>query len=485
MILVALVVLTTGLAGCLADEPASAAPSDPAEPETGPSLTPRYVNTGESGPEPNIGVTSTGTIFVTAANEVLRSRDRGASWEIVYDYQMLDPVPTGIGTQDPSLWVDPTTERVWVSHLYLEEHPLGPRDVTAGCFNIAWSDDEGDSWIQRDGACVTPRVDHQKIVAGPPGPEPNPFVDTAAHPSVAYMCYNDRLRTEADQPSQTSCIMSYDGGFTFPLKTEALDGASGCGGAAGHPAIAPDGTIVVPASYHCGPEVAVSRDSGLTWTVRAVPPGAGATDSLDPDVAFDADGTLYMIWRDGDHWTQLARSDDLGETWVGPWNVTAPGLTSTRFHVLSAGDDGRVAMAYLGTEMPRGTTWTDADGEQQSWVGAPSDAPPEALWHLYVVMLEDDGSEEPVLTSRQMTPDADPVQKGCVSLDGQGERHCRNLFDFIDSSVAPDGTFYVSYSDGCTARNECAGRVNGVDELDARDTEAAVAWLEGWSLLEG
>jgi hypothetical protein len=356
-------------------------------------------------------------------------------------------------------------------------------EVTTGCFTMLWSDDEGGSWFQRDAACGIPRVDHQKVVVGRPGPDQNPYADSMQYPSVTYTCFNNRIQRDAGMDaSQTSCVMSYDGGLTYPLQTNAFDGSTDCGGVAGHPAIAPDGTIVVPAAAECGPEVAVSRDSGLTWTVHDVSAGDGVAYAIDPDVAFDADGTLYFMWRDGNHMVRLARSDDQSETWTEPWNTTFPGVTSTRFHALTAGADGRVAMAYLGTKIPRGTVWWGDDGSEQTWQRAPDDAPPSALWHLYVVALEDDGTTFPMFTGFQVTPEDDPVQIGCTSVFG-GPRSCRNLLDFIDTAMAPNGTFYVAYTEGCTVRDGCAGNVDGMDELEARDHEAAIAWLEGWSLL--
>jgi hypothetical protein len=182
---------------------------------------------------------------------------------------------------------------------------------------------------------------------------------------------------------------------------------------------------------------------------------------------------------------RLARSPDFGATWDGVWNITAPGLTSTRFHVMSSGADGRLAMAYLGTEFPRGTNWT-LEGEEQVWEGAPIDAPPNATWHLYIVTAEGADTNAPRFTSYQVTPDDDPVQVGCSweGGGGGGPRSCRNLLDFIDSAVHPDGTFYVTYTEGCSLRLACApvDPAAPPDEMDSRDREVAVAWIEGWSL---
>ncbi len=496
-------VATIALGGCTTDLPGDS-PDTPADPPVQshrvyfqegrlvpeaapPAGEPRfnYVQFNERAAEPNIGITSSGAIFVTAWEDTLRSIDGGRSWELVHSHCTILGVQCD-DTDDPMLWVDQATDRVWVNHMIFEESsdyvPLNDPEVTTGCLTMLWSDDEGDTWTQRDAACGIPRVDHQKVVLGPPGPEPNPHASAMQYPSVAYTCFNNRIQSDVGMDeSQTSCVMSYDGGLTYPLQTNAFDGTTACGGVAGHPAIAPDGTIVVPAAAACGPEVAVSRDSGLNWQVYDGPQGEGVAYAIDPDVAFDEDGTLYFMWRDGSHMIRVARSDDQGKTWDPAWNATFPGVTSTRFHALTAGNDGRVAMAYLGTTMPRGTSWS-FDGEERTWAGAPDDAPPGSLWHLYIVTFEDNGTAVPVFSGYQVTTDDDPVQKGCTSVSG-GPRACRNLLDFIDTAMAPDGTFYVAYTEGCTVRAGCAGNATTINEMDARDNQIALAWLKNWSLL--
>lgn len=439
------------------------------------NVTSRFVNTDHTGAEPNIGITSSGAIFVTAFTNTLRSRDGGATWEVVHTFSMTG---TGHGTSDPMLWVDTDTDRVYVNHMY-----------QTTCFNMIWSDDEGDTWTQRDMSCIIPSVDHQKVLTSKPGPEPNPQTarlgtGPGQYPNVLYTCYNAQFGNQ--------CFASFDGGITYTQEAITMGSVAGqgpggdCSGVGGHPAAAPDGTIAVAAGWNCGPTVSHSRDSGLTWTAYAGPTEHGVGASIDPDLAFTPDGTMYLMYRDAEHMARVARSPDLGATWEGVWNITAPGLTSTRFHVMSSGDDGRIAMAYIGTDMPRGTAWTDDDGEEQVWEGRPHDAPPNATWHLYIVTSESADEDDPVFTSYKVTPDEDPVQKGCSweSGGGGGPRSCRNLLDFIDSAVAPNGTFYVTYTDGCTTRTDpvCAGDWENVDEMDARDRETAVAWLDGWSL---
>ena len=52
------------------------------------------------GPEPNIGVTSSGAVFTTAFSTVMRSTNGGLTWEAVHTHQPADL------NNDPMLWVD-------------------------------------------------------------------------------------------------------------------------------------------------------------------------------------------------------------------------------------------------------------------------------------------------------------------------------------------------------------------------------------------
>ncbi|HEX2021700.1 MAG TPA: sialidase family protein [Candidatus Thermoplasmatota archaeon] len=406
-----------------------------------------YRLTGHVGPEPNVGITSTGAIFVSADEEVLRSVDRGETWERVYlfgpDVQGAPADP--VSNSDPMLWVDPATDRVYAD-------PMFP---ALACTTLAWSDDEGATWTERHGTCHPPPMDHQKLGGGPPSAGAPP-VAGVLYESVLYHCYNMGV--------STNCATSYDGGLSFGPAVPVLDqGRHGCGGLNGMPAVGPDGAVAVGSSEGCdGLYLAVSRDSGVTWSVVEGPKDVGGATN-DPDLAFTPDGTLYAIWAGDDQIPYLARTKDLS-TWDGPWRVAPPDVRTTVFPVLSAGSDGRLAMSFLGT---------------RDYAGDPSDADDKARWHLYVVTTEDAASGAPTFTARQVTPDDDPVQVGCIWMRGFPGAPCRNLLDFTDSAVAPDGTFFVAYAEGCT--EGCAGNADATPE-DSRDRQAAIARLDGWSL---
>lgn len=461
--LAALTLFAVALAGCNNDPPSAEPPAggDVAAPagvvafreDQAASLPDgvgetRAFDMGFTGAEPNMGITSTGSVFASAGSNILRSRDRGETWEIVHTHVLLN--------SDPMMWVDPWTDCIY-------NVPMFPILLGATIYE---SCDDGDTWSPVHSQNMGHGVyDHQKFATALPGPEAAPAVG-AAHPTVFIICYNAL--------EMTNCAMSYDGGRTWPvdqpiwtsLPTEGND--STCAGQQSHPTGAPDGTLVVAKAWGCqDPLVFVSRDSGVTWDMHMGPTGIGA-DTLDPEIAFTTDGTMYMLWQSerGEDYAYLARSEDYGASWSGVWNVTQPGLGSSIFASLHAGSPGRVAMAFHAT----------------NYTVYPSEAEDDARWHTYIVTSDDADSEQPTFVSRRVQPADDPVQVGGICNGNQG---CvdgnRNLLDFIDGAVAPDGTFYTVISDGCT--DDCAGQADATPQ-DSRSRDLVMTRLDGWSLFE-
>lgn len=414
-----------------------------------------------SGGEPNVGVTSSGALFVTSGDATMRSRDFGVTWEKVYDFtspqypKLIDQ----FSTADPMLWVDTDTDRVYTNHM----HP------GLFCTYMTWSDDEGESWFERPYACgAIPGIDHQKVMTAPPSasvPIPMPV-----YPNVLYICNNKRFDAlVGGLPSfGTSCMMSYDGGYTYPVETEAFVPDELCSNVNGHPAAYPDGTVVFimgSLGDKCErPMTAVlSEDNGLSWTARQCLPDLGQ-EEIDADITITPDGTAYVLVRDDkDHVVHLARTTDKFQT-CEQWRVAPPDVTLTTFAGITSGDDGRVAMAWIGTKT------------EQEPGAEPSNATAGSVWHAYVTTSFDADSSNPTFVTQQVTPDEDPVQVGCVWLKGGGggPNGCRNLLDFIDMVRDAEGRWYVAITDGCVPRNGCTGTP---DQSDAQSRDRQVAVL--------
>ena len=70
-----------------------------------------FSNVGEDGPEPSIGITSSGCIFFIAMELPMRSCDHGLTWENTRDFTQAP------FTSDPYGWVDPVTDRIFNIHM--------------------------------------------------------------------------------------------------------------------------------------------------------------------------------------------------------------------------------------------------------------------------------------------------------------------------------------------------------------------------------
>ncbi|HEV8360104.1 MAG TPA: sialidase family protein [Candidatus Thermoplasmatota archaeon] len=432
----------------------------------------RMAPTGFERGEPTLGVTSSGAIFTIAGNlvrlsdvapvapptlpaqpplpvptsygpSVARSLDHGLTWERLYD-----PAFSGKVDLDPWVWVDPETDRVFHAPLYV------------ACSWVAWSDDEGSSWLGNPlGGCGLPGHDHQKLTSGPP-PE---GVQTTGYENVVYYAYNS-FRGEG-----TVALASLNGGLTWGLPV-TVHAADNCyGGLNGPVTVDADGRAYLAKATCDGIRVAVSDDAGQTWDLAATLTDGGVSphSSINPRVAIDQAGNAYLLWNGADNLQRLAVSHDRGATWGAAMVVPRPDLKGTLFGVLAAGAEGKVVVGYLGTTSDPAGWGSDRD---------PSEATDDAVWHLYITFTDDALAAEPTFVTAQVTPDDDPVQRGCIWLRG-GSNPCRNLRDFMDL-VQRDGRVYVVYPDGCHA---CASA-----EESHQLGESTVAIVEeGPSLLGG
>lgn len=325
---------------------------------------------------------------------------------------------------DPILFTDSKTGRTFVS----QELGLTPLGST-----MEWTDNDGLSFTPSEGSGAPSGVDHQTVSGGPfHAPIPNGV--NPLYPHSVWYC--------SQAVADAVCSISLDGGMTFgpavPMYTVA-----DCSGLHGHIRIGPDGTAYVPdrgcggaLPNHTGPTasqaVIVSEDNGVTWSIRKVQiPGQAITGSTltdrDPAVAIDADGTLYFAYQAGDGHSRVAVSKDKGLTWIRDTDIGAPmGVQNALFHVAVAGDGGRAAVAYFGTETG-GTNYAQPDFG--------------GVWYLYISTTFDGGQ---TWTTQNATP-GDPVQRGGIC----GSGGCRNLLDFFDATIDKRGRVLVGYDDGC------------------------------------
>lgn len=395
------------------------------------------VHVGLPGPEPNVGITSSGAVFATALETIVRSRDQGRTYEQVYTQQV------GF-TSDPMLWVDPDTDRIFSPQMF----------PTLLCSSFIMSDDDGETWLEIPGAsCGLPVIDHQKVASGPP--PANSVFTPVGYPNLVTYCYN--------KVTATHCAVSVDGGLKFAYDAvidtspvaPTVDTQFNCGGLNGHQHHARDGTIYVPYGFNCGQAfVATSTDGGMTYVRHNLGvPNIG----LDPEVTSTPDGTAYLFSKSPDGPVYMVRSKDRFETYDGPFRVSPPEVKTTAFLGMTAGSDGRVAFGYFGST-------SDKKVED--------DVENETIWNAYITFTLDGEAATPTFVTVLANEAGDPVQRGSICMLRDCQDGNRNLLDFVDLHAGPDGRVFFAYADGCTSK-EC--KASGGTPADSRDSELVVA----------
>lgn len=415
-----------------------------------------HVSTGNPAGEPTIAVDKDGTLYYVGIKSsgsqvpvsiVQRSRDDGRTWEVLD--LLAKGVPDDTQTADPLLWVDRDTGRLFNFDLLLP------------CSVISMSDDKGDSFF---GGVACNHTDHQTLFTGPApkdGPQPS------GYRNVVYYCAIDGGASIAAY-GITACSKSLDGGLTYtrtasaPYVTDYTSQEGGsmgipgfCYGATGHGRVGPDGTVYVPRGMCGRPTLAISRDEGDTWDHTVIGKELGMTigggfEEHEARVAIDPSGTVYYFWVARDHLPYLAVSRDGGKTFGTPMMVAPPGVQEAMLPALAAGDDGKIAFAYLGTKSSPGgpfctrTTLSGcvaADGTPER----PASDYANTTWDGYIGMTVDATGADPIFHTATVNDPKDPLHRGYC-----GGISCGATHEFHELVIAPDGTPWSSFVDGAT-----------------------------------
>jgi hypothetical protein len=363
--------------------------------------------------EPSIGVDwNTGAVMYQAFSSTYRVTFNDST--VPASSTWVDTNAPNVINVDPILATDHTLGRTWAGGL------------AGSCSQLAFSDNDGGSWTPSNPCSGT--IDHETIGSGPWAGSP-PLGATFAH--AAYYCAQAGLQAGG---TGDACATSTNGGLTWGAPVLV----NGCGGLHGHVKVSADGTAYLP-NKDCNLSTnlvggGITRDNGATWNSYSIPQPSPSR-GFDPSVTTTPDNTVYEAWaRAGDYHPVVAKSTDHGATWSTPVDLAStvsPALVASTFQAMTSGDNGRVAVAFLGTSV--GTSGL-----------TPFDNGYHGVWYLYISFSYDGGQ---TWTTVNATPN-DPVQRGCI-WDGGGSNVCRNLLDFMDASVTKDGRVVVSYADGC------------------------------------
>ncbi|HJL96696.1 MAG TPA: sialidase family protein [Candidatus Poseidoniaceae archaeon] len=413
-----------------------------------------FSDVGETGKEPSIGITSSGCMFFIAMEKPMRSCDYGETW---VDSKDVTQAPF---TSDPYGWVDLETDRVFNIHM------MGLESTWIG-----WSDNDGESWLGNPhDSGTTPLNDHIKLATGP-------WVDSGygiigglnpTYATAVYFCFNKLVGI--------SCFTSFDGGATFELGGNIVGLASTNGGLHGAITTAPDGTVYLTPRVPT-PTLILSKDNGLSWEERTMGQDAGTPDPRkNSEVATDSESNAYHVWTGADFGIYMSRSTDSGETWEQTSTRISPvEVISTAFPQVDAGDPGRIAFTYLGSEDAEELNQTDIDGN--NWNGNPHYAMANVSYDIYVTYSLNALDENPTFHTYRLSDD--PVQIGSMCLNSGDCRtdeggSNRNLLDFNDLTIDLEGRVYIAFADGCI--DACATGNNSQPE-DSRAGRGSVYFM--------
>ncbi|HEV8385413.1 MAG TPA: pre-peptidase C-terminal domain-containing protein [Candidatus Acidoferrales bacterium] len=397
---------------------------------------------GRQAAEPTIGINAnnvafyaastfdfpTSTVGELARTLIMRSTDKGKTWQAVSPDLVSNLPESEVNATFPPFSLDP--------YIHVDPVGLNPSTKNGRVFsfdldlvcggNAAISDDGGNTWAKVPlFGCTTPVNDHQTLLSAPPPPG----FTTSGYPRMLYFCFN--------RVADSSCNRSNNGGLTWvPTGNPAYlgdDPANGgfCGGLTGQLAADSAGRVFLPKG-HCGnPFVSVSSDAGTNWTRVKI---AGHLPMADHEVslAVDTADNIYAVWMDGVFRLPfLSFSTDHGLHWSTPVMIAPPPVHQVDFPTIVAGDPGRIAVLFPGSES---SSTTD----------------PKRPWNAYVLISTNALAASPTFTWTTANDPKDPVHRGSCGPDRCDAEDSGSMFDFLDIQFSPsDGIFWGTVSDTC------------------------------------
>jgi len=365
-----------------------------------------YFGIGFTTFEPTLGITSTGSMFFTNyrgtgdGTHIIKGTNYGQDWEDVGPFNPIFPTTGQVpSSNDPYVYVDKWTDRI----VKFDMHAL-----TA--MFVEYSDDDGSSWsipLTAEGYYST--QDHQSIASMPD------VNGIGFHESIYVFCINTGASAVGPQ-----CSRSLNGGVTWDIQRPGYPiGEPQCSGLHGHVAGGSDGSVYRGNPSCEGPAVYRSLDGGYTWTEHTISTTVGMQEGWhnhEVAVAVDEGGNVHTTWIATDNMPYYAYSRDQGDTWSEPMMIAAPGVNQTGFPTIFAGDEGRVALGYIGLQ-----------GGQSGWNG-------------YMAVLTDAFNEYPLITSVSVNLFEDPLD----SSEDCGNVRCGGFGDFIDIEIDDEGRPWIA-----------------------------------------
>ncbi|HEX8598007.1 MAG TPA: S-layer homology domain-containing protein [Chloroflexia bacterium] len=297
------------------------------------------------------------------------------------------------------------------------------------------STDRGNTWPRNSATSPFPGVDRQWHA-----------MDNGTSPGPAD---NTQFLTWRQTPLGSFLMSASDGLTYIPAQAnpdEAINSGAPCGD------LRFDHTLrylYLPCASTNRVEVAyahvdVGQRTGIAFQKSYAGDALGGTGNLFPSLATDRAGNVYVAYTDsGDFNTYLVYSTDHAQTWSEPIRLNGNNANTTIFPWIVAGEDGRVAVAYLGTDK-YGSPGPDSF---PSWF---NDKPASATvkWYLYVNYLDNANTANPTIYQAQASQH--PVHYGQVCTSGTlclATGGDRTMADFLTIQHDNSGAMRIIYND--------------------------------------
>jgi len=340
---------------------------------------------------------------------------------------------------DPILWTDQKTGRTFISN-----STVGANAV------YAYSDNDGDFWVEAGFSPPNGGADHETIGTGPYPSALSVLSNPVNQGQAVYYCSQDIV-------GPASCQRSDDLGASYGPGVLAYNGqgpgvpGGTCGGLHGHIHVAPDGTAWLPVNQCSGLQGgAFTTDGGITWNTFTVPNAVSQIQGADPSIAIDSDSTIYYAYvnnepvaagnpPEGHARVQAGhRNANNTITWTNSFDLGAThGILNAAEIEAVGGSSGRAAVGFLGTNVA-------GDYQAISFPGK---------WYAFIATTYDGGQSWVTVNA---TPN-DPVQSMTGIWQQGGSHQDRNLLDFNEITVDDKGRVLYGYSDGCVTQGCIAG----------------------------
>ena len=206
------------------------------------------------------------------------------------------------------------------------------------------------------------------------------------------------------------------------------------------------GRVYVSHQNSSSGRVSRSSDGGATWLTTVVDNTTGHGALFDV-VKVGEDGTVYLVWSNQQN-IYLSHSTDGGVTWAQKVRVNDNAVYRTNLMPwIEAGSDGRVCVVWYGSTHAANTSSAD--------------------WEVLFAQSLDAKSSAPTFAQQVISDHT--IHGSNISLMGLGGGSNRNLIDYFQVALDPQGAAVVAFTDD---HNDFEGHVYVTRQLDGPSLDA-------------